>query len=66
MEIDFWYSDSIPTPGIQFVSEKLFHNILFKNVNIDTIESTKLNFLVFKWKISPTHIHSIEFLKILS
>jgi hypothetical protein len=65
MEIDFWYSDSIPTPGIQFVSEKLFHNILFKNVNIDTIESTKLNFLVFKWKISPTHIHSIEFLKLL-
>lgn len=65
MEIQFWYSDSIPTPGIQFTTENLFNSILFKNVYTDTIDNTKLNFLVFKWKINRTHIHSIEFIKLL-
>jgi hypothetical protein len=65
MEIQFWYSDSVPIPGIQFVTENLFDNILFKNVDTDRIDSTELNFLVFKWKISPTHIHSIEFIELL-
>jgi hypothetical protein len=65
MEIQFWYSDSIPKPGIQFTTENLFNSILFKNVYTDTPDITKLNFLVFKWKISRTHIHSIEFIELL-
>ena len=65
MEIQFWYSDSVPISGIQFTIEKLYNAILFKNVDTDTIDSTKLNFLVFKWKISPTHVHSIEFIALL-
>ena len=35
MEIQFWYSDSIPTPGIQFVTENLYNTISFKNIDID-------------------------------
>jgi hypothetical protein len=66
VKIQFWYNTNIPTPGIQFVSENLFDNILFKNVDTDTIDFTKLNFLVFKWKISPTHTHSIEFIELLN
>jgi len=65
MEIQFWYIDSIPTPGIQFVTQNLYNTISFKNVNTDTIDSTKLNFLVFKWKISPTYIHSIKFIQLV-
>ena len=65
MEIQFWYSDSIPTPGIQFVTENLYNTISFKNVDTDTIDSTKLNFFVFKWKINRTHIHPIEFIELL-
>ena len=65
MQIQFWYSNSIPTPGIQFVSENLFNNVLFKNVDTEITSISDLNFLVFKWKISPTHIHSIEFIELL-
>ena len=65
MEIDFWYSSSVPTPGIQFVSENLFNNILFKNVDRDTIDSTKLNFFVFNWKNNSKCVHSDEFIELI-
>jgi hypothetical protein len=65
MEIQFWCSDYIPIPGIQFTLEKLYDTVLFKNIDRDKKDSTKLNFLVFKWKISPTYIHSIEFIELL-
>jgi|694.fasta_scaffold01463_25 hypothetical protein len=65
MKIQFWYSNSITTTGIQFTTETLYNTISFKNVDIDIIDTTKLNFLVFNWKISSTHIHSIEFIELL-
>jgi hypothetical protein len=70
MEIQFWYSDTLPTPGIQFVSENLFDNILFKNVDTDAVDSTKLNFLVFKWETSwgfpnTSYTHSDKFIELL-
>ena len=65
MEIEFWYSNSITITGIQFTTETLYNTISFKNIDTDIIDTTKLNFLVFNWKISSTHIHSIEFIKLL-
>ena len=46
----FWYSDIIPTPGIQFVSENLFdniflitHNPLVKDWSNNVITIEKIN-----------------------
>lgn len=70
MEIQFWYSDSIPTPGIQFVTENLYNTISFKNIDIDIINPIKLNFFVFKWETSwgfpnTSYTHSDKFIELL-
>jgi hypothetical protein len=65
MELQFWCDDSVTTPGIQFVIEKLFTTISFKKIDTDTIDTTKLNFLVFLWKNNSKCEHSDEFIKLL-
>jgi hypothetical protein len=65
MKLQFWCDDSVPTPGIQFVIEKLFTTISFKKIDTDTIDTTKLNFLVFLWKNNSKCEHSAEFIKLL-
>jgi hypothetical protein len=71
MQIDFWYSNIIPNLGIQGLIEKTDDDILFKNVDVDTIDSNKLNFLVFiwetKWSFPNTYYtHSNEFIELLA
>lgn len=66
MEIEFWCSNSIITPGIQFVTEKLYDTISYKNLDTDIIDTRKLNFLVFLWRNDSTYIYSNEFIDILS
>jgi hypothetical protein len=66
MEIQFWCNTKILTPGIQFVIEKLFDTIYFKNIDTDIIDTTKLNFLVFLWKNNSKCVHSNEFIELLS
>jgi hypothetical protein len=66
MGMDFWYTKINPYPCIQSTLEYIDETILFKDVDIDLIDTNKLNFLVFKWKISPTHIHSTEFIELLN
>ena len=70
MQIDFWYSDIIPNSGIKGLIEKTDNDVLFKNVDIDAIDSNKLNFLVFiwetKWAFPNTYYtHSSEFIELL-
>lgn len=70
MSIDFWYYDHIPSCGIRQSIEKLDNNFLFKNVDTDTIDSTKINFLVFKWETSwsfpnSNYTHSDKFINLL-
>ena len=53
MEIEFWYSDSIPTPGIQFVTENLYTTISFKNIDkFDKIYKSLKNI-----KIDPNKVY---------
>jgi hypothetical protein len=72
MEIDFWYSNIVPNSNIRNCIEKI--GIKFKNIDTDSIEITKLNFLVFNWEthkihsISPNtkYTHSKQFLELLN
>jgi hypothetical protein len=70
MGITFWYSDIVPTSGIQFTTENLYNTISFKNIDTYVICSTKLNFLVFKWETSwgfpnTSYTHSDKFIELL-
>ena len=53
MEIDFWYTDIMEGSGVREMIERMDIGIRFKNVDTDTIDPTKLNFLVFVWETSP-------------
>jgi hypothetical protein len=71
MQIDFWYSDIIPNLGIKGLIEKTDNDVLFKNVDIDAIDSNKLNFLVFMWETkwafpNTYYTHSDEFIELLT
>lgn len=66
MKIDFWYTKINSNTCIQFTLEDIDETISFKDVDSDLIDTNKLNFLVFKWKMGPTHIHSIEFIELLN
>jgi len=70
MEIDFWYTNIAPNTRIRESIEKIDPTNLFKNIDTDYIDQTKLNFLVFKWETrwsfpNSTHTHSIEFIELL-
>jgi hypothetical protein len=49
-EYQFWYTDLVPRSGIQCSIENLYGSEIFKNINTDTVDSNKLNFLVFNWE----------------
>ena len=53
MEIDFWYTDIMEGSGVREMLERMDIGVRFKNVDIDTIDSNKLNFLVFVWETGP-------------
>jgi len=71
MKINFWYSNIVPNSSIKNCVEKI--GIIFKNINTDSIELTKLNFLVFNWETHKVHskipntnyTHSEEFIELL-
>ena len=73
MEIQFWYSDILPNTNIRNSIEKIDNTILFKNIDTDTIDTTKLNFLVFmletEWTNSENpdiaYTHSNSFIELL-
>jgi hypothetical protein len=73
MKIQFWYSDIFPNTNIKNSIEKLDNAILFKNIDTDIIDTTKLNFLVFqletKWTNSENpdmvYTHSNQFIELL-
>lgn len=70
MEIDFWYSDIAPCPGIKGLIENIDKKISFKKINIDITDTSRLNFLFFiwetKWSFPNTHnTHSNEFIELL-
>ena len=70
MEIDFWYTDIMEGSGVREMLERMDIGIRFKNVDTDTIDPSKLNFLVFVWETSPklpytTNTISDEFLNLL-
>lgn len=74
-DINFWYYDcnpgySNPGCGIQQSIEKLDSGFIFKNVDVEPIDNSKLNFLVFKWETSwsfpnSNHTHSDIFISLL-
>jgi hypothetical protein len=71
MGIDFWYTNIMEGSGVREMIEKMGLDIRFKNVDTDTIDPDKLNFLVFVWETSPklpytTYTISDEFLNLLS
>lgn len=66
MEIQFWYNNSILTPGIQFVTEELYDTVFFKNLDVDIIDTSKLNFFVFHWRLDYKYTHSIQFIELLN
>ena len=71
MEIDFWYTNIMDGSGIREILERTDIGIKFKNVDTDTINPNKLNFLVFVWETSiklpyTTYTISDEFLNLLS
>ena len=74
MEIQFWYSDILPNTNIRNSIEKIDNSILFNNIDTNTIDTTKLNFLVFllenEWTVphnkNTAHTHSIEFITLLT
>jgi hypothetical protein len=47
METQFWYCDILPNTNIKSSIEKIDNSISFKNIYIDEIDPTRLNFLVF-------------------
>ena len=71
MGIDFWYTDITPNTFIRDSIEKIDQTILFKNVDTDAIDQTKLNFLVFQLETEWTNseraalTHSNEFMELL-
>ena len=71
MSIDFWYSSIKPNTFIRDSIEKIDSTILFKNIDTDTIDTTKLNFLVFQLETKWTNservalTHSNEFIELL-
>jgi hypothetical protein len=71
MKIDFWYSNIIPKSGIQDLLEEIDEDVLFKNIDTDTVNTNKLNFLVFTWETkwafpNTYYTHSDEFIRLLS
>ena len=73
MEIQFWYSNILPNTNIRNSIEKIDNTILFKNIDTDIIDATKLNFLVFmletEWTNSENsniaYTHSNSFIELL-
>lgn len=73
MEIQFWYSDILPNTNIRNSIEKIDNTILFKNIDTDIVDSTKLNFLVFLLETDWTYLdnktsaytHSNKFIELL-
>lgn len=73
MEIQFWYSDILPNTNIRNSIEKIDNTILFKNICIDEINPTKLNFLVLlletEWtnssNYSVAYTHTNEFIELM-
>ena len=73
MEIQFWYSDILPNTNIRNSIEKIDNSILFKNIDTDKVDGTKLNFLVFLLETECTYpdnpsiayTHSDEFIELL-
>ena len=73
MEIQFWYCGALPNTNIKNSIEKIDNTILFKNIYIDEIDPTKLNFLVLlletEWTNSSNsnvaHTHTKEFMELM-
>jgi hypothetical protein len=70
-EYQFWYTDLVPRSGIQCSIENLYGSEIFKNINTDTVDSNKLNFLVFNWETrwafpNTEHTHTSEFIEDLN
>jgi hypothetical protein len=73
MEIQFWYSDILPNTNARSSIEKIDNNIPFKNIQIDKVDTAKLNFLVFLLETEWTnpdnpniaYTHSEEFVELL-
>ena len=71
MELDFWYSDIKPNTFIRVSIEKIDDTILFKNIDTDSIDTTKLNILIFQLETEWTNskkialTHSKEFIELL-
>jgi hypothetical protein len=71
MGVDFWYSDIKPNTFIRESIEKIDDTILFKNIDTDSIDTTKLNILIFQLETEWTNskkialTHSKEFIELL-
>jgi hypothetical protein len=71
MGVDFWYSDIKPNTFIRESIEKIDDTILFKNIDTDSINTTKLNILIFQLETEWTNskkialTHSKEFIELL-
>ena len=73
METQFWYCSVLPNTNIKKSIEKIDNTILFKNIYIDEIDLTKLNFLVLlletEWTNSSNpivaHTHTKEFIELM-
>lgn len=71
MKIDFWYSNISPNTFIRESIEKIDSTILFKDIDTESIDQTKLNFLVFQLETEWTNserdalTHSNEFIELL-
>jgi len=70
MFIDFWYSKITPFTNIKSLLENIDETISFKDIDVDLIDTNKLNFLVFVWETSwsfpnTSYTHSDEFIKLL-
>jgi hypothetical protein len=69
--IDFWYTNIVPNTFIRESIEKIDPTNLFKNIDTDSIDQTKLNFLVFQLETEWTNservvlTHSNEFIGLL-
>jgi hypothetical protein len=71
MNIDFWYSNISGGTGIQTLIEKLGLST-FKDIDTETPDTSKINFLVFQWEtsnainpINQYQTHSDEFISLL-
>ena len=47
MFIDFWYSKITPITNIKSLLENIDETISFKDIDVDLIDTNKLNFLVY-------------------